>query len=268
MGFRRPTGARQGNVAYRPGGGEPQAAAPALRPGAIERYVERFNAAEVAAGCLPSDTLGRFLAVLELRDVLRRSRRLRAGNPFLRTRTGQETPAISARPAKMRRSVVQRLFQQGHLLRPHLSAADDIEDLLLALSRGMFAAARRTERVQESPAVSDLFDRLEPRQQRLMREVYWPWLDWLAGEPLIVRLPDGGSVRYGDVLPLVIDIVVDNCSLRRAEQDHGLRNGAAPTVLRAALHRFCLLAGYLHLPDGCEDFQLSEKRRWRRRRAR
>lgn len=233
-----------------------------LQPGALERYVTDFNADEVSAGYLPSDTLGRFLAVLELRDVLRRNRRLRAEGPPVLPRA----PSVAAEPAaKKRRSVVQRLFRQGRLLRPHLSAADDIEDLFVAFSRGMFATARRMERVQESPAVRDLFDRLEPRHQRLMKDVYWPWLDWLRHEPVTVRLYDGGTARYANPLPLVVDIVVDNRTIRQVEQRHGVRNGAGPAVLRAALHRYCLLAGYLHLPDEAEAHQLSERGRWRRR---
>lgn len=234
-------------------------------PGGIEDYVARFNAEEIAAGCLPSPTLGRFLAVLELRDVLRRNRRLRADTP---SPLSQPAPKATCRPHKLRRNVVQRLFAEGRLLRQHVTAADEIEELLQAVSRGMFATARRGERVQDSPTTRDLFDRLAPRHRRLMSDVYWPWLDWLASVPVILHLPNDRTIRHANPLPPVIDIVVDNASLRSTEKRHGLRNGTGPALLRAALHRYCLLAGYLHLPEPGDVAAASETGRWRRRRAR
>ena len=83
------------------------------------------------------------------------------------------------------------------------------------------------------------------------------WLAWLRHEPLDVRFADGGRVTYANPLPLVIDIVVDNHAPRAVEQRYRLRHGAARLVLRAALYRYCIVAGYRHLPDGCGAESLS-----------
>ncbi len=120
---------------------------PSSMPGTIESYVACFNAEEVAAGYLPSESLGRFLAVLELRDALRRSRSRRALNLNELGISREPTQPIER---KMKRSVVERLLKQGHLLRQHMMAADDIEEVYSAVSRGLFASVRREERVQEA----------------------------------------------------------------------------------------------------------------------
>mgnify|MGYP003674073035 CR=1 FL=1 len=243
------------------GGGGLDGAAPAIDPATIEDYVARFNAAEAAAGFLPSPTLGRFLAVLELRDALRRNRRRQAENARFLTAPPQHQsqPAVPRR-GKLKRSVVERLLRKGHLLRQHAMAADDVEALFALLSRGHFASAGRREKVDESRDIRDVFDRMSEPERRRLRDVYWPWLDWLGQEPLDIRFGDGVRKHYANPLPLVIDIVVDNCGMREAEQRHGLRHGAARAILRAALHRYCLLAGYLHLPEA-EASGISERRR-------
>lgn len=214
---------------------------------AIAEYVARFNDEEIGAGYLPSNTLGRFFAVLELRDVLRRSRTRRTERLPLLSEVGSNSAGHSSR--KLKRSVVERLFRQGHLRREHLSAANDIERLFESVNRSFFASVRRYHRVQESRSVPDLFDRLSDVDQRRLKNVYWPWQTWLAREPLGVRFLDSSTTRYANPLPLIVDIVVDNCGMREAERRYRLRNGAARVILRGALHRYCLLAGYLHLPE-------------------
>ena len=103
-----------------------------------------------------------------------------------------------------------------------------------AVGRGMCPTARMTDwagRQASFRGPRDFLDRMTSEERHLWQFRYLPWKSELvrAGD---AALP--GSRWLG----LVLDIVVDNTGLRRAERRHGLRHGTALGYLAAGLERY------------------------------
>lgn len=167
----------------------------------------------------------------------RREARLRAA-----LRAADEDEAVAATPetlAKLRHDVVGRLIERGRLQKAHGEAAEEIRTVSEAVGRGMCPTAQPTGWSVRPPGYRgprDFLDRMTARERHIWQFRYQPWKSELL-RARDVALPGG---RW---LDLVLDIVVDNSGLRRAERRHGLRHGSA--------------LGYL--ADGLECYD-----RWRR----
>jgi hypothetical protein len=147
---------------------------------------------------------------------------------------GPVVAATAETLAKLRHDVVGRLVARGRLHRVHADAAEEIRTVVEAVGRGMCPTAQPTAWTGRSSGYRgprDFLDRMSPEERRLWQFHYLPWTRDLtqAGDAV---LPGG---RW---LELVLEIVVENGGLRRAERRHGLRHGSALGYLATGLERY------------------------------
>lgn len=158
--------------------------------------------------------------------------------PQPRSDTPETPEPPRAATGRRGQDVIERLHGRGRLTREQVIAAEEIERLWQGLTRGMFArSAFRAERMG-TPGHHDPLDRLRPGEEIAWRNRYRPW----AQEQAVTLLSRAGDSTR---LQLVLDVVVDNVSLRALEDQHGLRHGSALPHLRAALHRYAEIAGWI-----------------------
>lgn len=136
--------------------------------------------------------------------------------------------------SNLRHDVVGRLVERGRLHRVHAEAAEEIRTVAEAVGRGMYPRALPadwTGRPLDGRFPRDFLDRMTARERRLWQHRYLPWTRELSR--------DGDSELPGARwLQLVLDIVIENCGLRRAERRNGLRHGAALGYLAVGLERY------------------------------
>lgn len=136
--------------------------------------------------------------------------------------------------ARLRHDVVGRLVERGRLHRIHAEAAEEIRTVAEAVGRGMFPRAYPTDwtgRPLDGRVPRDFFDRMSARERQLWQRHYLPWTRELHR--------DGDDQLPGPRwIQLVLDVVVENKGLRRAERSCGLRHGAALDYLADGLERY------------------------------
>ncbi len=163
-----------------------------------------------------------------------------------------ETEAAAPRDAgptpetlrKLRRDIVARLGRDGRLCAGQLRAALEIRRVWEAFGRGLFPAARPAAPIAQRrrrAMFTDPIDRLTPAEELAWRLRYRPWAREMA-----VTVA-AGAVRTTR-LQLILDVVIDNHGLRQVEGWYRMRHGSAVEHVRAALHRYAELAGWVDAP--------------------
>lgn len=142
--------------------------------------------------------------------------------------------------AKLKRDLILHLYEKGRLGTEHLQAAEEIRRIWQAFSRSLgptavdpntLATGRRT-----APGRQPV-EWLTAAEEHIWRKRYRPW----AREMSVASC--GGTIRVTP-FQLVLDIVVDNRSLRRVEGAYRIRHGDAAGHLEAALTRYVEIAGW------------------------
>lgn len=150
-------------------------------------------------------------------------------------------PPTAETVAKVRRDVINRLYSEGRIRPEHVDAALEIRRVWEAFGRGLFPGSQISDRVPQ-PHIKAMFrdpiDRLTPAEDIAWRQRYRPWAREMA--LLIVT----GTVRVSR-LQLMLDVVVDNNSIREVEGWYRMRHGMAFDHIRASLHRYCRMAGWV-----------------------
>ncbi len=122
-------------------------------------------------------------------------------------------PPTAETVTKLRRDVVDRLYQEGRLAPELLSAAVEIRRVWEAFGRGLFPGSNIGEGIRQSHRRAmfvDPIERMTASEEIAWRVRYRPWAREMA---LMVA---AGTVRVSR-LQLVLDVVVDNHGLRQVE---------------------------------------------------
>ena len=162
-----------------------------------------------------------------------RSARLKA---FVRDTDDQRDKPTPQTKRKLRQDVVMRLLAGGRLRQVHFDAAEEIRAVHEAVGRGMFPTAQTmtwTGRTPSRRKNRDFYDRMTDAERSAWERRYLPWTHEMATEIAV----GSTGVRW---LQLVIDIVVDNATLREVEARYRLRHGTALPYLARALDRYDL----------------------------
>lgn len=147
--------------------------------------------------------------------------------------------------ARLGQDPVRHMLGKGTLEREHADAAEEIRDVFEAVTAGLFASARRLD-VEEviSGAQRRAFrqpvERLPERLGVLWRRRYKPWADAVDG----IKLGTTRNARWS-ALGLAIAVLVDGRSLHGIDRELKLRRGTAAAHFRGALHRYCVVAGWI-----------------------
>jgi len=216
---------------------------------AVADYVDRFTAAEVAAGYLPSPSLARLCAYLD-RQALRQAQRRRRGpgDPFAfeqrRVADGSRRPAaVDHTPGRRKRSdQVAALLGRGRITRRQYEAALEIRQAYAAIQRSLFPRRLPDIQVDVSRRERLPMERWHPREARIIRRRYGPWKRAML-TPVEIRLADR-RLRVGNALEIVMDLVWDNYGPRQVDDRHELRRGSATRVVGEGLQRYVTLAGW------------------------
>ena len=134
-----------------------------------------------------------------------------------------------------------RLAREGRLGGEQVRAALEIRRVWEAFGRGLFPAAGsiapRAGRKRHA-MFCDPIERLTPEEESAWRLRYRPWAREMA-----VTVA-AGAIRTTR-LQLILDIVIDNHGLRQVEGWYRMRHGGAVEHIRAALHRYAEIAGWV-----------------------
>ena len=162
-------------------------------------------------------------------------------------RTDDRTEDIGPTPetaGKLRHDIVERLAREGRLGGEQVRAALEIRRVWEAFGRGLFPAARPIAPIAERrkrAMFSDPIDRLTPEEETAWRLRYRPWAREMA-------VTVAAGVIRTTRLQLILDIVIDNHGLREVEGWYRMRHGGAIEHIRAALHRYAEIAGWVDEP--------------------
>ena len=158
--------------------------------------------------------------------------------------TGDNAGPTPETAAKLRRDIVVRLAQEGRLDREQVAAALEVRRVWEAFGRGLFPATNTLAPVagrRKQAMFIDPIDRLTRQEEAAWRLRYRPWAREMA-----VTVA-AGAIRTSR-LQLILDIVVDNHGLREVEGWYRMRHGGAIEHIRAALHRYAEIAGWVDEP--------------------
>jgi hypothetical protein len=145
--------------------------------------------------------------------------------------------------AKLRADVIGKLHDGGHLRDEHVTAAEEISQLVLAFMRGMFPSSRPLDGTRGggnkggTRQFLDPADRMNLWEARKWSECYAPWSREMGAQWVSCRR--GRLNRLG----LVWAVVLDNVGPRQLEQTHGMRHGTARRILAEALWRYAEISG-------------------------
>jgi hypothetical protein len=150
-----------------------------------------------------------------------------------------ETGELRDRPtaqtaAKLRQDVIARLLARRRILPHHAAAAEEIRAVHEAVGRGMFPTSQAllwSGRGPNRRRARDFLDRMTGRERNAWERRYLPWTHAMATE-IVGGLP---GTRW---LQLVVDIVVDNTTLRQVESRYRLRHGTALVYLTRGLEHY------------------------------
>lgn len=146
--------------------------------------------------------------------------------------------------AKLRRDLVRRLAEEGRLGREQVRAALEVRRVWEAFGRGLFPATSVFSPVvgrKGRAMFADPVERLTRAEEAAWRLRYRPWAREMA-----VTVA-AGAIRTTR-LQLILDVVVDNHGLRQVEGWYRMRHGSAVEHVRAALHRYAEIAGWVDEP--------------------
>lgn len=143
---------------------------------------------------------------------------------------------------KLRADVIGKLHDGGHLRDEHVTAAEEISQLVMAFMRGLFPSSRPLDGTRGGGGKGarqflDPADRLNLWEARKWSQCYAPWSREMGAQWISCRR--GRLNRLG----LVWAVVLDNIGPRQLEQTHGMRHGTARKVLAEALWRYAEISG-------------------------
>jgi hypothetical protein len=148
-----------------------------------------------------------------------------AGKPETAVRPTRQTAA------RLRPDIIRRLYTTGRIADHHALAARQIRTVFEAVGRSMLPHLMLGQWTGAAPRHRpgrDFLDRMSDYERHLWQRYYLPWTHEMAVE-IAAGLP---GVRW---LKLVIDVVVENCSLRETEFAYGLGRGRAIEYLVSGL---------------------------------
>lgn len=143
-------------------------------------------------------------------------------------------PPTSQTAAKLRHDVLSGLLKRGRLGPVHIAAAEEIRTVHEAVGRGMFPTAQsliRSGARSGRRQAHDFLDRMSETERFAWENHYLPWSHAMATD-IAAGIP---GTRW---LQLVIDIVVDNATLREIEGRYRLRHGTSLSYLAHGLERY------------------------------
>lgn len=164
---------------------------------------------------------------------MRRGRTLRLRQAMTDGEQACDRPTVQT-AAKLRQDVIGRLLAQRRILPHHAEAAEEIRTVHEAVGRGMFPTAQSipwSGRAPNRRRARDFLDRMSARERAAWERRYLPWSRAMATEIAAGR----AGTRW---LQLVVDIVVDNTTLREAEARYRLRHGTALPYLIRGLEQY------------------------------
>ena len=156
----------------------------------------------------------------------------------------RETGPTPETVRKLRCDIVARLARDGRLGAEQTRAALEVRRVWEAFGRGLFPASRPVAPLAQRrrrAMFTDPVDRLTPAEESAWRLRYRPWAREMA-----VTVA-AGAIRTTR-LQLVLDVVIDNHGLRQVEGWYRMRHGTAVEHIRAALHRYAEIAGWVDEP--------------------
>lgn len=158
--------------------------------------------------------------------------------------SGGENAPTPETVAKLRVDIVVRLRDDGRLTPEECEAALEIRRIWEVLGRALFPSSGGLDRMRQ-PQQATTFDpilRMTAEEERAWRLRYRPWASEMSVEIV------AGMIRVSR-LQLVLDVVIDNYGFRQVEGWYRLRHGHALVHVRAALKRYCEIAGWRTAPD-------------------
>lgn len=163
----------------------------------------------------------------------RRNRMKRAA-----ARRGEAIVAPTRQTARrLRPDAVRRLFNTGRIDNHHAMAAEQIRAVCEATGRGLVAAIR-PDMVAAAPNRCfgrDFLDRMTERERDLWLHCYLPWKSRMEA----MRKSGLAGLRQ---VQLVIDVVVENRTLREVELEYGLKRGRGFHQLVFGLEEYACVA--------------------------
>lgn len=223
--------------------------AAAARCGAAYQQV---LAEDLALGLLPSPALADLVVLLtrnEAADAALAARRRRGAAEHRVWLLNQPEPVskladtgTDGTKRRLRADVLARLLGQGKLARHHVEAADAIAEVQQAVAAALSPRAELRDpnlRVDCTPVHLSPIERVPAPVRRIWATVYRPWMADLHADPPVFD----GAVYHG-ALKLVQAIAGENMGPDQVERRWGLRRGSAVPVLRAALERYAVVAGW------------------------
>lgn len=143
-----------------------------------------------------------------------------------------------------------RMFERKEITRDMLQAADEIDAVYLALTKGLMAKGMQMEPRSPGGKV-EMSDKLADAWSRRYR----PWADVLSK-----RKKNGGPPW----LEVVIDVLVDGRSVSEVDDDRGWRHGFAKYIVRRSLLEYAALAGWAPKDaamrfDASQEYSLDER---------
>lgn len=181
-----------------------------------------------------------------------KSKRRRRQRPASRgagaTRTG--SPGVKAlvnvgptpeTAAKLKRDLVAHLREKGRLSAEHALAAEEIRRIWQAFSRILGPSATNPATLatgRQAGGARMAIDWLTETEETIWRRRYRPWATEMVAQPC------GSTIRVTH-FQIVLEIVIDNRSLRQTEGAYRLRHGTAFEIVHAALHRYAEMAGWI-----------------------
>lgn len=136
--------------------------------------------------------------------------------------------------ARLRPDIIRRLYATGRIADHHALAARQIRMVFEAVGRSMLPHLMPDQWTGAPPKRRpgrDFLDRMNDYERHLWQHYYLPWTHEIAVD-IAAGLP---GVRR---LKLVIDVVVENCSLRETEFAYGLGRGRAIEYLISGLEKY------------------------------
>lgn len=178
--------------------------------------------------------------------MARRNTRRRRARHFETPAAARPVPPTPETVSKLRQDVIGRLFREGRLREEHVRASKEVREVWEAIGRTLFPTAGAVDGPRQfhlAATARDPIQRMSDAEEAMWRRHYRPWADEMS-LPVVT-----GTVRVSR-LQVVLDIAVDNHGLRQVEAWYRMRHGLAFEYLRASLHRYAELAGWVSPDDG------------------
>lgn len=175
-----------------------------------------------------------------------RKRRKRTARPDTARKSRITHGPTPQTAAKLKRDLILHLYEKGRLRREHLEAAEEIRRIWQAFSRSLGPTAVNIDALATGRQVAQGRQPLEwlsATEEHIWRKRYRPWAREMSNGSC------GGTIRV-TLFQIVLEIVVDNRSLRRVEGAYRMRHGDAAKYLEGALTRYAEIAGWLSGPTG------------------